>query len=190
MAIRRFGPPIDYSSMRFEAKHSFFKQVNSSNHNHLNLTKSLTDRHQKLQLFHLLSNAYLKKIEMGTQDKVSSILHDIIRTRLNSENLDFFKYISYYGVEYHIDDVINYGFLDDVPLFGKIKAIILNDKKISLYLDSFETLEFNNSINGYILQDSDDLSPIISLESIKNIFPLDLYNYEGNLSIIPKFPLK
>ena len=35
--VRKFGPPKLYWTMRFEAKHSYFKRVDTATHNHVNL---------------------------------------------------------------------------------------------------------------------------------------------------------
>ena len=42
--IKKFGPPKLYWTMRFESKHSYYKRVNTANHNHVNLLYSLANR--------------------------------------------------------------------------------------------------------------------------------------------------
>lgn len=54
-APRFFGPLVQYSTLRFEAKHSFFKQVVHDCKNFKNVCKMLANRHQHLQCYLLAS---------------------------------------------------------------------------------------------------------------------------------------
>ena len=85
-AIREYGPPRQYSTLRLESKHSTFKRYVAALHNHKNFTKSLSEKHQHLQLFHLLSPNYFSSNIFGSRetqkdasssDIISSILFDI-----------------------------------------------------------------------------------------------------------------
>lgn len=64
-AIREFGPPSTYSTMRFESKHSYFKRLSNEIHNKRNITYSLSKRHQMLQLFFLNSPNLSNDVEFG-----------------------------------------------------------------------------------------------------------------------------
>ncbi len=75
--------------MRFEAKHSYFKQVHHATHNHVNLLKSMAVRHQNLQLYHLLSPEYFLDIEFGSRQLIDIHTKDFIQIRFN---LDSNKY--------------------------------------------------------------------------------------------------
>ena len=58
--IRQFGAPKTYMTLRFESKHGYFKRVNNANHNYINPTRSFANRHQSLQVYHLMSPQYFK----------------------------------------------------------------------------------------------------------------------------------
>ena len=47
----RFGPLVRHWTMRFEAKHSYFKQLAHSMGNFVNITYSLATRHQHYQCY-------------------------------------------------------------------------------------------------------------------------------------------
>lgn len=51
----RFGPLVHHWTMRFEAKHAYFKKVAQSLGNFINLPYSLSTRHQQLHCY-LFSN--------------------------------------------------------------------------------------------------------------------------------------
>ena len=49
--IFRFGPLVCHWTMRFEAKHSYFKRLSESMGNFINLPYSLSVRHQEYQCY-------------------------------------------------------------------------------------------------------------------------------------------
>ena len=49
--IRKFGPLGKCSTLRMESKHQFFKKSISSSGNYINISKSASTKHQKLQAF-------------------------------------------------------------------------------------------------------------------------------------------
>ncbi len=51
MSIFRFGPLVRHWTMRFEAKHSYFKRLAQSMGNFINIPYSLAMRHQQLQCY-------------------------------------------------------------------------------------------------------------------------------------------
>ena len=58
-------------TMRFEAVHQYFKRAHHAIHNHINLTYSLAMRHQRLKVYHLMSNCYFEESKLGSLLKLS-----------------------------------------------------------------------------------------------------------------------
>lgn len=54
-AIRKLGPLVHFWSMRFEAKHGFFKRVSHVTCNFKNICKTQAYRHQMMMCYTLLS---------------------------------------------------------------------------------------------------------------------------------------
>lgn len=52
MHMYRYGPLKQYWTMRFEAKHSYFKKLAQNIGNFINLPFTLALRHQKLQCYY------------------------------------------------------------------------------------------------------------------------------------------
>ena len=52
----RYGPPVHYWCMRFEGKHSFFKDLAGRIKNFKNIAKSLAQRHQTWICYYLQLN--------------------------------------------------------------------------------------------------------------------------------------
>ncbi len=80
----RYGPLKQYWTMRFEAKHSYFKKLTCNIGNFINLPYTLAMRHQKFQCYYEMDqDAYSSAIvdvgpgkynSLATTSEISSIL--------------------------------------------------------------------------------------------------------------------
>ena len=62
----RFGPLVRAWTMRFEARHKYFKRLAVQLGNFINIVFSLAMRHQRLQCYHQLSNTLEgEELEIG-----------------------------------------------------------------------------------------------------------------------------
>lgn len=77
LLLKLYGPLIKFSTMRFESKHQYFKQIAAKSRNFINLTKSLTERHQILQST-LFGQRFLRNII------ISKLLHTECASVANS----------------------------------------------------------------------------------------------------------
>ena len=72
----RYGPLRQHWTMRFEAKHSYFKRMSQNIGNFINLPYTLALRHQKLQCYHAMNqhNFSCGKVAAGPCHLVSSVV--------------------------------------------------------------------------------------------------------------------
>jgi hypothetical protein len=117
-AIRRFGPPKGYSTIRFESKYSFLKNINNKTKNRINLTRKLAEKHQISQFYHLRSVNFLLDVQFSKS--VTSDTDQFVQAILDSDNVIFFKSLIYKGIDYHVGDIIYYN-----GKFNQINKIIL-----------------------------------------------------------------
>ena len=61
-AIRKIGSLVNYCTLRFEAKHSFFKTVQRVSHNHKNIPLTLAKKHQICFATNLITSNLLNKV--------------------------------------------------------------------------------------------------------------------------------
>jgi hypothetical protein len=68
----RFGPLVRLWTMRFEARHSYFKRLASQLGNFINISYTLALRHQRLQCYHQLNEHCVEgeDIELGPGEMV------------------------------------------------------------------------------------------------------------------------
>jgi len=203
-AIREYGPPRQYSTMRFESKHATFKRFVAAIHNHKNFTKTLSEKHQHLQLFHLLSPNYFSsnifgsretKIDSSSSDIISSLLFDGILKDFKIENcskkITYFKWVIFDLVEYTIGDLICFENKQELPTFGKIKHLIVHEDNLYFFLDVFTTVTFRKYQMGYLLEENlNRLNRVQPLKTLKNKIPMDIYKMpNGDLIVSPKYSL-
>lgn len=99
--IREFGPLQRMSTLRFEAKHQYFKEISRKSKNSINITKLLASRHQKLQA--TIENRFPSDIYA---DKVFPLEVNMYNTVLPSFLKLATKKICFQGVEYTEKDCI------------------------------------------------------------------------------------
>ncbi|XP_056305506.1 uncharacterized protein LOC130217424 [Danio aesculapii] len=139
--IRKVGPLIHIWTMRFEAKHKFFKD---SVKNFKNLTISLANKHQFAVAYHWECLS-LKTVESGPV-KISSLdtlefSEDVSSTlQVDSQaTVNLTKWVRCCGVEYRVGLFVCTGTNENVPLFSKITSIILHNGKVFFVLIEHET---------------------------------------------------
>jgi hypothetical protein len=199
-AIRLFGPISHCGTLRFESKHSTFKQMDRSIHNHINLEKSLTEKHQNLQVYHLTSKNYFGSNQIGTYQRVDLDNEQCIKTLIGYDKLKFYKWLIYENMEYHLDDIICYE-NSITPLFGKIKHLILvENKRLCFFLEKYKNEKYIDHLRAYyLIEDNNSLNPIIYFDDLKNKYPNSIYrvaitnicsNFNNYLEVVSiKYPI-
>ena len=166
--ILRYGPPIRYSCMRFEAKHKQFKSL-ARKINFKNVTKSLAEDYQK-------SESIFNGIENDEDHPLFSSERIIGHTKI-SDNLQqeselvssFFPEIGCIQSIYFCSSVVLYGTkyvanqcvlalscTEFLPIFGILKKIGIvstsNDQNMIFYFETFETKFFDDDMKAYVVE--------------------------------------
>ncbi|CAF0824860.1 unnamed protein product [Brachionus calyciflorus] len=185
-SIRNFGPPITYSTMRFESKHSFFKLVNKSVHNKNNIFKSLAERHQLLQNYFLSSNNLFKELDFQLLVNPNTNRIQKFIEIYNLENPEILKWLDYGGIEYRDGDLLRIKYENDLPKFAQIQTIVLHRNSFFFELKFFKTVEYLSFLLAYELVDENRIE-LINYNDILCKFPMDLLLKKGRLFVSPKF---
>jgi hypothetical protein len=194
-AIRNFGSPLSYMSLRFESKHGYFKRVNNAVHNYINMTKSMADRHQSLQVFHLMQETLFKGLTLGSKQEINNATADYITILLANNNTSapnnkIFKWIEYRGLRYQQNDLVAVKSQEIKPAFGKILFVVYNNNIIYLYIERLITKAYVDYLCGYELEETEQPCRLVTLEELQHHHPLDLYIYElDRLVVIPRYPI-
>ena len=138
-AIRKLGNLLEYATLRFEGKHSYFKTAHKVSHNNINVPKTIAKSHQIYNCLNLLSQNQLKdRIEIikgyeccfsqlkSTYRKCLSILQQF----KPEDKLNIAKEIKFYGLVYRENMVVTVNSDIGVSSFYKIQNIIVFKVKL------------------------------------------------------------
>lgn len=108
-AIRRLGNLVDYSSIRFEAKHSFFKTSFETSNNTINVPKNLSNKHQTMFAYNLIQDDQLntkliliksETIKFSQLENNRKLVLSKIESICDQDTLDISSIFEYYGYVY------------------------------------------------------------------------------------------
>ncbi|CAH2091397.1 unnamed protein product [Euphydryas editha] len=149
--MKKFGPLINFWSMRFEAKHRLSKIAARATFNRRNLTLTLAIKHQ-MQLNEVFLRGYLNKnIEVGPAKRMTNEKRSEILAALNltlNETLFRIVWAKVKGTEYRSQTIL----IEDIGKLGEtsfmsIKNIYVYSKdRIIFECILLSTIEFNDHV--------------------------------------------
>lgn len=133
--VKSFGPLVGLWTMRFEAKHSFFKQIVRHTNCFKNIPLSLAVKHQLMISYHL------KTTEKRTLDvsDASAVSLDVLRTEVAQVikekypdilEVHIAKSVSCRGLTYRNGMILVHETTSGLPDFGEIVQICIAQKRL------------------------------------------------------------
>ena len=191
--IKKFGPLFEFWTIRFEAKHSFFKKVVHNTRNFKNILHTLATRHQLMLSYYLeMPTVFKPNIETGRVSAVSvAILDAAIREAiwnkfegLDSVSLTSTAYVK--GTKYSKGMVLSVGQTCGLPDFGRVLEICVVDGCISFIMELFAA-SFLEHLRCYQLARRDPAATVVvDPDDLNDYTPLAAYPVEGKLLISPR----
>ena len=142
--IRFFGPLVSLWTMRFEAKHSFFKQVVRHTHCFKNILLSLAVKHQFMMAYYLESNTTKKSsLTVSAVSTVSvDILHQDVQKALKLKypdisHIELTKTASVNGVTYKDGMIVACGSTGGLPDFAEVVQMVVVEGSLSFIVKEF-----------------------------------------------------
>lgn len=126
--------------MRFEAKHSFLKQVVRHTNNFKNVLLTLATRHQLMMAYH--SHADVGKRPLCVT-KISDVSLDVLLSDIQKALKETFPLLStvqlantatYYGTRYTVGMILSYGSTGGLPDFAEILQIAILDNSVTFFV--------------------------------------------------------
>ncbi|XP_077870141.1 uncharacterized protein LOC144363069 [Saccoglossus kowalevskii] len=168
--IRKYGPPIRYSCMRYEAKHKLFKRL-SQKQNFSNLPKSIAERYLKAECLSYIDDdpsthplfsteqitGPCQMLVINFQDtsrKIKEFYQDIVLKTIHST-----KHITLNGTKYIPDEcMIAVEIENDLPTFGLLKNIFIGgtdegEQEVFFALKMYETNHFEELLQAYVIEE-------------------------------------
>lgn len=104
--IREFGPLINMWTMRFEAKHSYFKRVVHESHCFKNILMTLAQKHQLMEAYHLslptyfTADLFVPESENSNVNMINSdYRHAIHAVDADANVVAFLSYVTRNGIK-------------------------------------------------------------------------------------------
>ncbi|KAK0131259.1 Sterile alpha motif domain-containing protein 3 [Merluccius polli] len=186
--IESFGPLVGYWTMRFEAKHSFFKRIVRHTTNFRNVLLSLATKHQLMLAYHLqetgakpilcvtkLSSVPIEVLHVQIQETLRKALPTVTVVQLSHA-------VSYRGMKYSVGMVLCYGSTGDLPDFVEIVQILILENHIKFIVKTLSAW-YNEHMRSFELEHSHNMI-VVEQQELGDIYPLAAYNVEGKRMLI------
>jgi len=176
------GPPSQYWCMRFEARHSFFKQAARVNRCFKNICKSLAKRAQlSLASAIMRRRIFSEKRDVGAceENLVGSLPHEVAVVLQDSglspcDTVGVLKWVSIGHYKISAGSVVVSGVRSEYPEFAQVKAAIHIAGKVQLILQKFSTRHFDRHFRAYAVEHTAqhvNMSP----DSLTDVHPTNLH---------------
>jgi hypothetical protein len=196
--IQQFGLLRHQWCMRFEANHQWYKEIARITKNFKNLPFTLCNRQQMnrcMQLNYgdpftcfLSQNEYV--VTNGKLRQLSSMdicdnLCNLFQCNVNDHVFDV-KKITCKGIEYSINEVVMIECNDaELPKFGSITKIYMQNKNLVLQVQEYETESFTDYVNSYHVSSTANYSThLLSNMPAYHILPLFKVDGEDYIMLV------
>lgn len=190
LLIQKFGPPN--WTIRFEAKHSFFKKVVKDANNFKNILLTLASRHQ-LMLVHYLEMPSIFKPETT---KVSDVQLEVLDTAIREAILKKCGHVEVVGLTPHIflngtiysrGVILSAGNTSGLPDFGSILEIcIVLDCQVCFVIEAFTVYHVEHLRSYQLVKKSPPVYLLVKPEDLNDHIPLVSYFVRGYLLVTSK----
>jgi len=159
--VRKSGPLVGMSCMRYELKNSFFKRTAHTVCNFSNICHTLAQRHQHHFLYSLLSSQHIRSaVIVGRQFSVSVcsfVFCEILCTELHIEATDDVSVtnrLTVAGVQYARGNIVVLDINEVGPVFGKISTFVCSQSgEWCLVVEVIQAEKFCYHFHAHAIQD-------------------------------------
>ena len=191
--IRCYGPLIELWTMRYEAKHSYFKKVVHDTRNWKNVLLTLSTKHQQMIAYHLDSGIlfkpklYVENVKVVRVSELDpSLKYEIQKKYPHLDSVSLSKTVHLDGTQYAAGMILSSGQCSGLPEFHKIANILVNAEEVafickklsSWYMEHYRSYELvENTCADLLVLDPDVLT---------DYHPLAAYTVGGKLMVTPR----
>lgn len=189
--IRCFGPLVGMWTMRFEAKHSFFKQVVRHTRCFKNILLSLAVKHQFMMAYHLESTTIdSSSLTVSAVSTVSvDIMHQEVQKALRLKypditHIQLTKNASVNGVSSREGMIVVHGAADGLPEFAEVIQMVVVESSLNFIVKELGAW-YREHFRAFELCPTSQVS-FIELGSLVDHYPLADYIIGGRRMVILK----
>ena len=176
---KRFGPLV--KTLRFEAKHSYFKGLCHNMNNRKNICQTLAKRHQFLMYLHYSKENLLEheitgaKVVESPLEALSPAKKELLHNIPAPETVCEMDMVHHQGYYYYLGDVVVSDFEHDEFVFGVIDSIVSFEGNIYLICEIMMTSRFYFHFNAYEINGTGRLG-LFRIDELLDSQPLSKYD--------------
>ncbi|XP_064474117.1 uncharacterized protein LOC135388470 [Ornithodoros turicata] len=180
--ILMYGPLSRLSSIRFEAKHQYFKSLARKTHNFVNICRSLSKRHQMNQMY-TIAQPVEEMVTSGCRRVPYETLPQLLKKRLedvemDNEEISSLLSITVKGRSFRVGCVIPVRvFDDDLPDFAHVTLILVCKQRLFVHCQLLDTKAFDEHFHAFVVERKPEAIVIEDCEHYSE-FPDLVYLYE------------
>lgn len=182
--IKAFGPLVSLWTMRFEAKHSFFKKVVRQTGCFRNILKSLAKKHQSMIAYHLHGSTVTKpavslsKLSRVPLEVVNETIQDFFSHTFPDETVvHLTNSLQSHGLSYNIGMVLVYGSTGGLPDFAEISQMIVVCDSL-IFVVKLQSAWYMEHLRCFKLE-SMHILKVVKQSELPDIYPLATYVVQG-----------
>lgn len=192
--MEQYGPLINCTTTRFEAKHSYFKDLARKTKNRKNLAKTLALRHQSLMSLHSISGNVLGEDNIkstGLKEKhvetFCPIVRNILSQTLESDKFQVASSVTIHGTLYRSNFVVASHIIEDVVYFAKISLILLHNSEAYFLLQNYTDCTFCRKYHCYVASEVVSDPFLVKWSDILDFHPLSIGYNDGMQHIVQRY---
>jgi len=183
--IKEFGPLVSLWTMRFEAKHSFFKKVVRQTGCFRNILKSMAKKHQSMIAYHLRGSEIKKaavsvsKLSRVPLEVVNDNIRDFFSQEFHAETVVYLtNKVEFQGTSYAVGMMLVYGSTGGLPDLAEILQIIVVHDSL-VFVVKLQSAWYCEHFRCFKLESTGTVK-VIAQSQLPDIYPLASYALEGN----------
>ncbi|KAK6479283.1 hypothetical protein HHUSO_G19991 [Huso huso] len=189
--IKAFGPLVALWTMRFEAKHSFFKRVVRQTNNFRNILQSLAVKHQLMLAYHLYSTDVVKpalsvtKLSTVALEVLKEDIQEAVQRKFPDETcVHLANTVSSYGTDYLVGMILAHGSTGGLPDFVELLLMIIVHGKLA-FVVKCQNAWYNEHLRGFELDSTGNVQ-VLEQQELSDIYPLAAYTVGQNRMVTLK----
>lgn len=186
--IKAFGPLVSLWTMRFEAKHSFFKKIVRQTSCFRNILKSMAKKHQAMIAYHLHgSNVKKPAVSVSKMSKIPSVLVNeniqqfLSQTCPDQTVVHMTNKAEFQGTNYSIGMILAYGSTGGLPDFVEILQILILRDSLA-FVVKLQSSWYCEHLRCFKLE-STSIVKVVEQAQLVDTYPLTAYAVEGGRMI-------
>lgn len=181
--IEAFGPLVALWTMRFEAKHKFFKRVVRFSSNFKNVLLSLSTKHQLMMAYSWQQNIAkpalviskvsplpLELLHVDIQESVKKLFPQLTIVHLSNT-------VTYHGTRYSAGMILPYGSTGGLPDFVEIIQMLILENSLYFIVKKLNAWYLEH-LRSFLLETCKEVKLVHHL-SLQDVYPLAAYRLAG-----------